>query len=441
METSLEPGALIGHKYRLERLLGRGGMGEVWAAKQDITLQRVALKLLTGEDRDKETTRKRFVREARAACAVQHPNVVQVHDVIETDDGTPVLVMELLEGETLQAKLDRDGKLTVEETVAIILRVVSAVGTAHALGVVHRDLKPDNIFLVETPDGTDVKVVDFGIAKIQSPESSGQTAALTSTNAMLGTPYYMSPEQAFGERAIDHRTDIWSLGIVMYRCLTGELPTMADNFGQILKIIMTRSIPKLASRAPQVPRALAQLVDAMLAYEAEDRPKDLRDVKAVLEQVSSVGADDDFGPPSNTLAATSQPHVAALDASPAARKGTLGPKLALGFALSFAVATGAVLVGRRQRAPVSEPTTTPAAMSTPDAVVAAAVPVSAPITAAIVQSPPPPAAATTSSQASTVPKERMVSRPAQSPQQPSTAAATTAAPTSSLGGIVTNPSF
>ncbi len=440
METSLEPGALIGQKYRLERLLGRGGMGEVWAAKQDVTLQRVALKLLTGEDRDKETTRKRFVREARAACAVQHPNVVQVHDVIETADGTPVLVMELLEGETLQARLDRDGKLTVEETVAIISRVVSAVGTAHALGVVHRDLKPDNIFLVETPEGTDVKVVDFGIAKIQNPESTGQTAALTSTNAMLGTPYYMSPEQAFGEKAIDHRTDIWSLGIVMYRCLTGELPTVADNFGQILKIIMTRSIPKLASVAPQVPRELAELVDAMLSYEAAERPKDLRDVKAVLERITSVDVND-FGPASDTLGATSQPQIAALAAKPSARKRSAAPRVAVALALLFAAATAAVLLSRpRSKAP--EPTAVSAEPSGVDRPAAAAIAAAASVSVAAAPSPPANAALLTSTAVSAVPKERAALRPP--PTATHTTAATTpatAAPPSSLGGIVTKPGF
>ncbi|MBL8742605.1 MAG: protein kinase [Myxococcales bacterium] len=361
-------------------------------------------------------------------------------------DGTPVLVMELLEGETLQAKLDRDGKLSVDETVGIISRVVSAVGTAHALGVIHRDLKPDNIFLVDTPDGTDVKVVDFGIAKLQNPDATGQTAALTSTHAMLGTPYYMSPEQAFGEKAIDHRTDIWSLGIVMYRCLSGELPTMADNFGQILKIIMTRSIPKLARIAPHVPRDLADVVDAMLAYEAEDRPKDLREVKAVLERISSVGVED-FGPASSdTLAATSKPGLPPRAAAAPSSKAPVGPKLALGFALLFAAGTGAVLIGRRSKAPENTPEASPAASmnagTTSPAGSGAILPVlSSPESAERSAVPPAVVSAPVSLRGSAAPKERGVARPAQPPAPASAPATVTAAPASSLGGIIEKPSF
>jgi len=350
MPLTLEPGLLVAGKYRLERLIGRGGMGEVWAAEQNVTRQRVALKFLLADDQKKESTRKRFLREARAACAVSHPNVVQVHDVIEVEDGTPALVMELLLGETLEARLMRDGKLTAEETVAVILRVVSAVGTAHAQGVVHRDLKPDNIFLVETPDGTDVKVVDFGIAKIAGPNAGEQTAALTATNAMLGTPYYMSPEQAFGEKRIDHRTDIWSLGVVMYRCLTGELPTAADNLGQILKIIMTRSIPKLSQIAPQLPRELTEIVDSMLAYEPDQRPRDLREVKSVLEHIHRMDVGE-FGPAAidlqtapDTLAATSGPTP---NDAPLRKQRVAPSSLALAAAGLFALVTAAVIVNKR----------------------------------------------------------------------------------------------
>ena len=295
MPLTLEPNALVGSRYRLLHFLGKGGMGEVWAAEQIVTRKRVALKFLLGAaEAGNESTKRRFMREARAACAVSHPNVVQIHDVIELEDGVPAMVMELLVGESLEAKLNRDGKLSAQETIAVMGRVVSAVGTAHTQGVVHRDLKPDNIFLVETPDGTDVKVLDFGIAKVGNTEDGSQTGALTATGAMLGTPYYMSPEQAFGEKKIDHRCDIWSLGIVMFRCLTGTLPTKADNLGQILKIIMTQSIPKLALVAPSAPAELTAMVDKMLSYAAKDRPADLREVKEVLDRLGSVGIAD-FG--------------------------------------------------------------------------------------------------------------------------------------------------
>src|SRR5215510_7676593 len=218
-------GSLIGERYRLERVIGRGGMGVVWAAEDIVTQQRNALKFLKDGVGDPDAPR-RFLREARAASAVRHPNVVRTLDVLELEDGSPVLVMELLEGESLREMLRREQKIPLGELAEILVPVVSAVGTAHALGIVHRDLKPENIFLSRGPAGERVvKILDFGIAKLTALDGEAMRSTGITTSTVLGTPAYMAPEQVFGESDLDHRADIWALGLLLYQCLSGVLPT------------------------------------------------------------------------------------------------------------------------------------------------------------------------------------------------------------------------
>jgi len=288
-------GSVIGGRYRLDRRLGEGGMGTVWAATHTVTLCQVALKLLRPEARSQH---ERFLREARAAASVEHPHVVRVQDVFPAEDGTPTMVMELLAGESYQARLDRQGRLSVAETAAIVLPVVSAVGAAHAAGIVHRDLKPDNIFLATLPDGTThVKVLDFGIAKLTVVDSLARRdlPGITRTGALLGTPFYMSPEQAVGE-GVDHRSDIWSLGIVLYQSLTGVLPTRADTLGGVLRMVMTGNLPPLSQQGVELPPEVVALVDRMLAHDAELRVSDLHEVQAILSRYASVSVPT-FGDP------------------------------------------------------------------------------------------------------------------------------------------------
>src|SRR6185436_11140453 len=167
--------------------------------------------------------RKRFLREASAASALQHPHVVEILDVFDFETHAPVLVMELLRGETLGKKLQRDERLSLEETAALMVPVVSALGAAHALGIVHRDIKPENVFLSDAGKERVVKVLDFGIAKLAAQPDCEVSALHTNVGAMLGTPSYMAPEQAAGE-GVDHRVDIWSLGVLLYECLSGSRP-------------------------------------------------------------------------------------------------------------------------------------------------------------------------------------------------------------------------
>jgi eukaryotic-like serine/threonine-protein kinase len=295
--AQLIPGAEVGSRYRIVRRVGEGGMGEVWEAVEGSDGGRVALKFI--KHADTREARGRLLREARAAGAVRHPNVVTVVDVIEHDDGSPVIVMEYLEGESLAAKLRRDGELELEEAASILLPVVSAVGAAHALGIVHRDLKPENIFLLQAEGTTpDVRVLDFGLAKMVLGKQSTSDTALTSTGSMLGTPCYMAPEQVFAERDVDHRADLWAIGLVLYRALTGILPTQAENVGQVMKLIVTRPIWSLRQAAPDLPRDVTDLVDRLLARDVSERPPDLRPVYDVLTRYARASSPPFGAPPS-----------------------------------------------------------------------------------------------------------------------------------------------
>ena len=285
----MKEGEIIAERYRLDRKLGEGGMGAVWAATHVVTRKRVAIKVLRPELLGNRSLVERFLREARAACAVDHPNVVQIHDVLEMNDHAPVMVMDLLEGESLADRLADVGRIPVPELARILVKVVPAIAAAHAAGVIHRDLKPDNLFLCRTADGSaDPRVLDFGIAKLAVTDA--ESGVLTKTGSMLGTPYYMAPEQLFGEKDIDHRADVWSLGIILYECLSGRRPTEADNLGQIIKIVTTSGIQPLDQVAPHVPPDLCALVAHLLTADRQRRLADLSAVTAAFEPYANANA-------------------------------------------------------------------------------------------------------------------------------------------------------
>lgn len=288
MTLELGPGAVVAGRYRLDRLLGRGGMGQVWAVTHEVTLRPAALKFLNAPLHLRADRRRRFFREARAASAVQHPNVVQIHDFFELEDGTPVMVMDLLEGETLGARLKREGSLPLADVVDLLLPVVSAVGTAHALGIVHRDLKPDNVFVAISGGTTRVCVLDFGIAKLTASSVEDSEGALTGTGAVLGTPRYMAPEQTLGDGSTDHRADIWSIGVMLYEALAGSRPIEGQNLCRILQRLLSEGITPLRVLEPDLPEDVLHLVDRMLTRDPDGRPPDLREVHAVLAAHATV---------------------------------------------------------------------------------------------------------------------------------------------------------
>jgi serine/threonine-protein kinase len=302
-------------------------MGVVWAAVHRVTNKRVALKFLKGPFGLRPELRRRFLREARAASAIVHPNVLEIHDVFELEDETPVMLMDCLEGETLGRRIERSGKLSLSDAADTLAQVVSGVGMAHAVGVVHRDLKPDNVFLVKSNSGPpSVRVLDFGIAKLMGTEGQAvETGIITGTGSMLGTPCYMSPEQTLGEKDIDHRTDIWSIGVMFYECLTGQRPVEGDSLGQVVRRLLSDGITPLAIVAPSLPGDITDLVDRMLRRERSERPQDLRAVQEVLLRHTTVRPPP-FDPPiAERLARISeepvQNHVVidAGDADPIAR--------------------------------------------------------------------------------------------------------------------------
>jgi eukaryotic-like serine/threonine-protein kinase len=267
-------GARVAGRYRLERRLGQGGMGEVWAAHHTITGKRVALKLLAPAIQLSPVARRRLMREARFASRLDHPHVVAVHDLF-FDGDEPVLAMELLEGETLGAFLAREAPVPFARAARLLAELVSAVGAAHERGIVHRDLKPANIFLT-TAGG--VKVLDFGVARLCEPGESGDTVA----GQLIGTPRYMAPEQHRGVGDIDHRADLWAIAVMTYELLSGRRPFEGDNVADITEWLATRGVTPLRALAPSAPFELAIEARRMLERDRARRPPDLRGLAAIL---------------------------------------------------------------------------------------------------------------------------------------------------------------
>ena len=283
---SLPEGALVGGRFRIERLIGRGGMGEVYAARHAATGKEVALKLIRSAQASGKDHVRRFMREARAATAIQHPNVIEVYDVFADAEGTPVMVMELLKGEPFSRYRQRAGALKLHEAAAVLLPAARALRAAHDKGIVHRDLKPDNVFLAETPAGRTTKLLDFGIAKVLDPAklSSETQGQQTNTGSILGTPHYMSFEQAMSDKTVDHRTDIWALGVMLFEALTGRRPLTYDTLGQMYAALLQGSVPSIREFVPDLPADMADVLDRCLAKERDGRLADLTPLIEVLER-------------------------------------------------------------------------------------------------------------------------------------------------------------
>lgn len=286
--------ALVAGKYQLREMIGRGGMGSVWEGRHVSLGTRVAVKFIEKEYADSPEARARFDNEARAAATIQSKYAVQIFDHGVTEDGRPYIVMELLEGEGLDKRLERMGRIELPVVARAFQQVCRALQRAHESGVIHRDLKPENIFLQRTPDDDDdtAKVLDFGIAKIRAVDGTTLSSS-TKTGAVLGTPYYMSPEQARGLRELDHRTDIWSLGVIAFKCVTGVLPFDGQSLGDLLVKICTAPLPIPSHVVPGLPPAF----DAWFARALERDPNarfstanELADALAFAAGLSARGA-------------------------------------------------------------------------------------------------------------------------------------------------------
>jgi serine/threonine protein kinase len=257
---TLGPGDVLVRKYRLVSKLGEGGMATVWFADNLALRTRVAVKVMHGPLTDDPRLVARFRREARATAALDHENVVRVYDFGLTVSGAPFIVMELLQGDTLAARLRARGKLSVEEAVRIGLASMRGVAAAHAKGVIHRDLKPENIFLALGEDGRErPKILDFGVSLIVDG-SDRSRHGLTQAGALLGTPAYVSPEAIRGEAPVDARADIWALGVLLYEMLAGKLPFQAPSMHELIDAIVGGEPVRLALIEPSVDVALEALI-------------------------------------------------------------------------------------------------------------------------------------------------------------------------------------
>ncbi|HYS20698.1 MAG TPA: serine/threonine-protein kinase, partial [Gemmatimonadales bacterium] len=272
----------LGTSYTVEGEIGRGGMGVVYHARDERLKRQVAIKVLPPELAFREEIRIRFLREAETAARVSHPHVVPIHSVGEGPDGLVYFVMAFVDGEPLSERLKRRGRLPPEEARRILIETADALGAAHALGVIHRDVKPDNI-LLEGSRGR-VVVTDFGIAKALSSTSTG---ALTGTGVAIGTPHYMSPEQAAGDREIDGRSDLYSLGVVGFQMLVGELPFTAPTVPGLLMKHITEQAPLITDRRPDCPDDLAACVMRCLEKEPEARWPTADALRRALESRSA----------------------------------------------------------------------------------------------------------------------------------------------------------
>ena len=244
LRVSYAPGNTIAGKYELESVLGEGGMGAVWRARNVALELPVALKLIRSSS-NRENLQNRLLQEARAAAKLGHPAIVRVFDVGKTEHGDPFIVMELLQGESLGSVIATSGRIAATRAVQLLLPIADALSMAHAKRIVHRDLKPDNVFICKGDGQIQPKLVDFGIAKLDKGEGTFTTQA----GAVLGSPEYMSPEQARGEDDLDLRTDVWSFCVVLYEALTGQLPFKAANYHALLLMIVESTPPNIQSLA------------------------------------------------------------------------------------------------------------------------------------------------------------------------------------------------
>ncbi len=278
----LDVGHVIDGKYRIVGLLGKGGMGSVYEGENVRIRRRVAIKVLHAKTADKTINVQRFEREAQAAGRIGSDHIVEVLDLGELDGGDFYMVMEFLDGENLAERFQRCGPMQAEALFPIVAELLEGLGHAHQAGIVHRDLKPDNVFLLREKKGMAdfVKIVDFGVSKFRpiGPES----VEMTRTGAVVGTPYYMSPEQAQGSRDIDHRTDLFAVGVILYKGLTGRVPFTAESFNQLMFKVVLEDAPSIETLVSDVDPLVVAIVKKALERKTDARYQTAQQFQAAL---------------------------------------------------------------------------------------------------------------------------------------------------------------
>jgi serine/threonine-protein kinase len=287
-DTSARPDPLLGQtlseRYRITRKIGEGGMGTVYEAEHVVLHKGVAVKVLREKYADRPSVAKRLVQEAQLASAIRHDHIIDITDSGRTDDGRTFVVMELIEGQSLAELLRREGALPEGRALAIVRQVAAALAAAHERGIVHRDVKPENVLLGASDFA---KVVDFGISKTVKAEGDDPEQRLTSTGVVMGTPFYMAPEQARGDEEVDHRIDVYALGVILYECLTGEVPFRGANYlGILQKVANEEATPPRALRPElSISEAAEHLVKKAMAKAREDRYQTMAAFEADLQRV------------------------------------------------------------------------------------------------------------------------------------------------------------
>lgn len=281
------PGSVIDGRFEVEAVLGRGGMGYVLAARHRDLDERVAIKLLLPHKAD-GAARERMLREAQNAAKIKSEHSVRIRDVVNSGPAAPYIVMELLRGESLSARLARGAPLEVSDVVAIVLQACEAIGEAHLVGIVHRDLKPSNLYLVDKPGhGTFVKVLDFGVSKRFETDSNHE---LTESRALLGSPVYAPPEQLRASRTVDRRADIWALGTVLYQALTQALPFRGDTLAEVCTRILQDAPPPPRTLRPDIPSSLELAILKCLEKRPDRRFGSIEELVLALRELAPAAA-------------------------------------------------------------------------------------------------------------------------------------------------------
>jgi serine/threonine-protein kinase len=276
---AVREGDVLADKYRVERVLGSGGMGVVVAARHLRLEERVAIKFLHPDALTNAEAVARFEREARAAAKIKSEHVARVSDVGTLDNGCPYMIMEYLEGEDLAQWLQQRGPLAIDQAVEFILQTCEAMAEAHGLGIVHRDLKPANLFCIRRPDDLlSIKVLDFGISKV----SVGAGLDMTRADAVMGSPLYMSPEQMLSARSVDARTDIWSMGVILYELISGRGPFRGENLPEVCMSIASHPTPSLRATRPDMPANLDAVIAKCLQKDRKRRYSNVAELAVAL---------------------------------------------------------------------------------------------------------------------------------------------------------------
>jgi serine/threonine protein kinase len=307
----VQPGDILAEKFRVERVLGQGGMGVVVLAEHIELRERVAIKFLLETPGDNAELAERFIREARAAVRIKSEHVVRVVDVGRLPTGAPYMVMEYLEGEDLSQRL-LSGAVPIEDAVDYVIQACEAMHAAHRLGIVHRDLKPANLFLTERPDGSSlIKVLDFGISKVKTHDASQMS--LTHTQAMMGSPLYMSPEQMRSSKDVSPSADIWSLGVILHELISGDVPFTGSTFPEVLVQVMSDAPARLRSLRAEVPEGLEAVVLRCLEKDPADRYSSVAGLGVALSPYASSRT---LGLQARLRSSATHPPVAPLAPSP-----------------------------------------------------------------------------------------------------------------------------